>query len=278
MAELGDVAFVLLMSGFLLLIGVGLMRKAFRLRKQRNLVRETPTEDVESVSLGQSELQGTARPGEAGTITAPFSDEECLVAEWRVEEYRVTEDSDGNEDGSWHRKAHGVEHVPFYVDDGTGQLLVRPDERVIYEITEDEEERIEVGVNQSPSSAIREFEKRNGIEVASGNESHGGHREGDRRYFQNLIQPGEQTYVFGVVQLRDDRRSSVNQENLVVQRVPEGDEDLEDMFMIGDRPESEIVADRRYAMLYFPAGALITTAGVGVLIVGGLALLGISFV
>lgn len=276
MVALGDVAMVVLFGGLGLLIGVSMIRKGFRLRKQRNLVQETPTEEVESVSLGQSELKGTARPAEQGTITAPFSDEETLVADWKIEEYEVTEDSEGDESGSWHTEASGVEQVPFQVDDGTGELLVRPDEDAVYEIDESEEDRLEIGVNGATPSKIREFEKKNGISAASGHDSHGGHHEGDRRYYQHLLQPGEDTYVFGVVQRRDDVRSSSNEENLVVERVDEGDEDLESMFMIGDKNEEEIIEDRKYAILYFPAGALVSTIGFGILLVGGLELLGLT--
>jgi len=276
MVALGDVAMVVLFGGLGLFVGLGMIRKGFRLRKQRNLVQETPTEDVESASLGQSELKGTARPADRGTIRAPFSDAETLVADWRIEEYRVTQDSDGNESGTWTTKASGVEHVPFLLDDETGELLVRPDDDAVYEIDESEEDRIEIGVDGSPPSRIREFESERGVDSASGNEYHGGHHEGDRRYYQHLLQPDEDTYVFGVIQRREDVHSSTNEENLVVESVEEGDEDLEDMFMIGDKTEEEIIEDREYAMLYFPAGALVSTIGFGILLVGGLELLGVT--
>lgn len=262
----------------LLLVGFGMIRTAFVRRKQRNLVQETPTEEVESLSMGQSEVKGTATPHpDHGTVTAPFSDEECLVAEWEIEEYEVSTDSEGDEDGRWSTKASGVEHVPFHLDDGTGKLLVRPDDDVVYEIDEDAEERIEIGVKSDAPDHIRSFEKAQGVgKPHHSHDRHMGHWEGDRRYYQHLLQPGEETYAFGVVQERDGERSAKNEENLVLERVPEGDEDLQDMFMIGDKPESEIVDERKYALWRFPVGALVATGGLGLLILAASWVFGFS--
>ena len=264
----------LVVSGMLVVVGGLLMRNAFERRRQRQLIAETPTEDVESVSIGPSEVTGLAVPADAA-IPAPFSDDDCLVAQWTVEQFYEDDDSSG-----WRTVASGVEYVPFYVDDGTGRLLVEPDEDVVYDIRSGTEPTFEVRRSQEPPAAVRRFFEgrpfspleslrssfglHSGFDVGDGFRfGSGGRREGDRRYEQHLIRPGEQVYVFGTVQRRDGARSAVNAENLCIKRVPAGDEDLEPLFMIADSPEARLRDDRRFALLWFPVGALLATAGVG---------------
>lgn len=267
---------LLAMGGLFLLVGIGTMKYAFDRRRQANLVEETPTEDVESVSMGQSEIKGTAKPTDEGTITAPFTDEECLVAAWEVEEFVVHKDNDGGDTRRWSTQGAGLESVPFHVDDGTGRALIRPSTKAEYDLDTDAEEPIIVPDGGTPPDRVNEFLEREdweGIHVESGSwatrsGSNGDHDEGDRRFTQHLIRPGDDTYVFGVAQPREGVRSSENPENVVFEKVPEEDADLEDMFMISDLPEEEIVQNRSGAMWYLPLGAVISTMGFGLVLWG----------
>jgi hypothetical protein len=83
-------------------------------------------------------------------------------------------------------------------------------------------------------------------------------------------------FVFGTVQVREGARSARNPENLVIERVPEGDEDLQPLFLIADNPEAKLLAERKWSLLWFPVGALLTTAGVGGVILVASALVGID--
>lgn len=265
MAE-GDGYFeMLLLSVFAVVGGVAGMVHGFRLRKQRNLIQETPTEDVESLSAGVSEVAGTARPHpEHGTIPAPFSEDECLVAEWEIEEYES--DDDG---GHWETVARGVESVPFHVDDGTGKLLVDPHEDAVLDVDEDAEPRIRVDSGESPPSAVESFVAREPSVGASGDSLLGVLNfgsAGDRRYYHHLIRPGEEVYAFGYVEPREGVSSPNNPENLVLRKTPEEDSDLEPMFMIADKSEETLIEEREHAGLWIPGGALVSTLGFGGLI------------
>lgn len=262
----GDGYFEMLALSFFALVGgVAAMVHGFRMRKQRNLIQETPTEDVESLSAGLSEVQGIARPHpEHGPITAPFSSDDCLVAEWKIEEYES--DDDG---GHWDTVASGVESVPFFVDDGTGKLLVDPHEDSVLDIDESEEPRIRVDSSESPSGQVREFLDREPSVGASGDSlldvlNFGS--AGDRRYYHHLLEPDEEVYAFGYVEPREGVSSPDNPENLVLRKTPEEDADLEPMFMISDKSQERLVEERKHAILWVPGGALISTLGLGGLV------------
>lgn len=248
----------------LLVSGVFFIRKGFRRRKQRELMEDTPTEQAESLSMGPSEVSGVARPGPTGTVTAPFTDEECVVSTWEVLEYREDDDDDG---GSWNTVASGLDGVPFYVDDGTGSVLVRPHDDARYEINPDGETTVRVDVNESLPEQVASFiDGTGGVSRVTESSTESGTSEGDRKYRQNLIKPSEDVFVFGTVQPRADADGTSNAENLVIQKVPEGDATQEPLFMIADEPQSELISERRWALWRVPAGVVAIVIGVGLLL------------
>jgi len=246
--------------------GVVGMVHGFRRRRQRNLIEETPTQDVESLSVGVAEQNGRARPHpEHGTIPSPFSGADCLLAQWEITEYES--DDDG---GHWDTVARGVESVPFHLDDGTGRLLVDPREDVVFDLDETREPRVDVEAGEDPPGPVRAFLRR---EPSVGNAGEPllnvldlGNAEGDRRYYQHLITPDESVYAFGYVEPREGVSSPDNPENLVLRKTPEEDADLEPMFMLADKSEQRLVEERKHAVLWIPGGALVSTAGLAGLV------------
>ncbi|MFW5984517.1 MAG: GIDE domain-containing protein, partial [Halobacteria archaeon] len=132
---------------FLLLAGLGVFYGSFRALKQRNLIRNTATAKARSVPMGTVEVEGKARADEP--LTSPFGGEDCVVCEYDVEEYRITDD--GRE---WRTVNSGTEALPFRVDDGTGEVRVEPDGA---EFSLERDTRIEVDGSEEPPETIRKF-------------------------------------------------------------------------------------------------------------------------
>jgi hypothetical protein len=80
---------------FLALFAGGLFAIYWGWRRYRRytLIRDTPTATVRSMAVGRTELEGRAQPA-SETFSAPFTDEDCLYADWQVEEYRYDHDDD----------------------------------------------------------------------------------------------------------------------------------------------------------------------------------------
>ncbi|MFY9644454.1 MAG: hypothetical protein WAK29_04700 [Terriglobales bacterium] len=89
----------------------------FHLRARRRALLATPRCTIVNASPGPVEVNGTA----AGphTLPAPITGKPCFLyhsAAWQQ--------SDAN--GRWEKIADEILHVPFYVDDASGQLLIEP--------------------------------------------------------------------------------------------------------------------------------------------------------
>ena len=99
--------------------GLYLFVRGFRMLARKRLLINTPTSKIRSASMGLVEVNGMA----AGpyTLPAPISGAPCFL-------YRTTawQKSDESKSGEWKKVAEETLHVPFFLDDGTGRLLIEP--------------------------------------------------------------------------------------------------------------------------------------------------------
>ncbi|MGA9510944.1 MAG: GIDE domain-containing protein [Candidatus Sulfotelmatobacter sp.] len=99
--------------------GLYLFFNGFRLLQRRHLILDTPVSKIRSASMGMVELSGQA----AGpyTVIAPITERSCyyfrtLVWEWKRR----------GRSNAWVKVAAECMHVPFFLDDNTGKVMVDP--------------------------------------------------------------------------------------------------------------------------------------------------------
>jgi hypothetical protein len=104
---------------FGILAGVYLFFNGFRLLQRKKLILDTPASKIRSASLGMVELSGLA----AGpyTMAAPITERQCffyrtLVWEWKRQ----------GRSSQWVKVAGECSHLPFFLDDNTGKVLIDP--------------------------------------------------------------------------------------------------------------------------------------------------------
>jgi hypothetical protein len=100
-------------------VGIYLFIRGFLLLRRRKLILNTPVSKVRSAPLGLVEISGLA----VGpyTVTAPITQRPCyfhrtLVWEWKRQ----------GRSKSWVKVAAECNHVPFFIDDNTGKVMVDP--------------------------------------------------------------------------------------------------------------------------------------------------------
>jgi hypothetical protein len=101
------------------LTGIYLFLQGFRLLQRRNLVLNTPVSKIRSASMGMVELSGLA----AGpyTVVAPITERACYYYRTVAWEWKRNGKS-----SEWVKVASECMHVPFFLDDNTGKVLVDP--------------------------------------------------------------------------------------------------------------------------------------------------------
>jgi hypothetical protein len=110
---LGELTFLALVS---LAGGLYLFIRGFRLLTRKRLLMNTPTSKIRSAAMGLVEVSGLATG--PYTIATPITGTPCFL-------YRTTAwEKSGESD--WKKAAEETLHVPFFLDDNTGHLLIEP--------------------------------------------------------------------------------------------------------------------------------------------------------
>lgn len=234
--------------GGLVFIGIG-----FYVYRRGQLLRDTPISEVASMAVGTVELTGRAAAGPEA-LTAPLTGEDAVLVSYGVREYERGADLEKE----WATVETGLAAVPFYLDDGTGRVLVDvPDgvgDRPVTEATEYDlsfetmaDEEFEGGGSQ-PASVTRFLEEHTDVEPAPDRE---------RKYVQQTIPVGEELLVFGDAELADRVDVGFEPESdLVVTR----DADTE-LFLVSDKSEAELTRSLVAAPILVVLGVLLTVGG-----------------
>ena len=112
-------------GGFVVWCGIGfiagiyLFFRGFYLLQRRRLILDTPFSKIRSASMGMVEVSGLA----VGpyTMVSPITARPCYYYRTQAWEYKQS-----GKDKQWVNVAGECMHVPFFLDDNTGRVLVDP--------------------------------------------------------------------------------------------------------------------------------------------------------
>lgn len=102
-----------------IVVGFGAFFYGFKFLQRRRLILDTPLSRIRSASLGLVEISGLATG--PYTMSAPLSALPCYYYRTVAWEWKRS-----GKDKKWVKIVDERMHLPFYVDDNTGQMLVDP--------------------------------------------------------------------------------------------------------------------------------------------------------
>jgi len=190
-------------GAIVLLIGLIMLRGAWRnLGLVRRIVGDDADPiDIAAVSGGPSAVEGTARRAADGTVPAPFSDEDAVIAVGET-----LNPSPSGETQSLTTDERVVESVPFVVEDGTGSILVEPTDATLHL----EGPKLDPADVDDPARDA--WLGRTEADIDS-----------PTAYRQRLLTPGEDVYVFGEA-VATDGMAATGGERAIDWRLTGGDD------------------------------------------------------
>jgi E3 Ubiquitin ligase len=99
--------------------GVYLFYRGFRMLQRKRLIENTPSSKIRSAAMGLVEVSGLATG--PYTIIAPLTGMRCFLHRTVAWELRQQ-----GKNSEWVKVAEETQHVPFFLDDNTGRVLVDP--------------------------------------------------------------------------------------------------------------------------------------------------------
>lgn len=203
------------------------------------LVRNTPTERVQSIALGRTEVVGRCSPAEE-SFSAPFTDDNCVYASWSIKEYNSRK-------GGWELREKDSIGVPFYIEDETGQVLVENPRDATVSVTETKESTKTVRGPDSLDDEIVEFCEQTDISPTS---------QDGRQYVQEIVPAGEKTYVFGEAEHLDNPASYESENDIRITRDTDTGE-----FILADDADYDLANRYRTNSLGYVFWGLLMTGG-----------------
>jgi hypothetical protein len=242
-----------------LLFGVGFVWQAVSLFRHQRTLSNLESSATGSVRDGLVAVEGTVRGPLEDDLSSPIRDERGVLAKWSVEEYAGHEAGRG---GGWTEFGSGYESVPFLVDDGSGPVVVEISGEEALRKLEldfegfDDDPALEVDVDERPPNRIRRFLKTHDVRDQQSETSvptaEDGDEQGDRRYYETVLGPGDEVYVVGVASQRADTETTAT----ATVSSPTGESGT---FYLSDRGRSGVLQRR--------LGRVAVMAGVGAVVV-----------
>lgn len=215
---------------FLFVFGLALLYDGFRTYRTQQLIRDTPTSKVRSMSVGRVECQGRARPKDT-VFERPFTEGECLYAKWTIDEKRIL---DGG--SKWTNVDSGTILAPFTLEDDTGSVVVRATRDTEFDFSDSYRRRFTVDKSARPPDPVVEFLRASQNADVQYDGSMSWITSNRRRYTEWVLAPDQSVYVFGKATQRPTDEGLGN--TLVIT-----EDDLSGRFLVSDRSAKELVND-----------------------------------
>lgn len=205
-------------SALFIILGVAVLFEAVTTYRRSQYILDLPTSCIQSAATGLVEITGEVVPAKE-TITSPFAEQECVLCQYKYG-LVAAEKEDETKGGS------GLVGVPFYVEDGTGRMLVRPngaDIRIPLHLMDfiqtdwaahEEHVTSERGLAEEPRESWRKrYELTDRLKPlrALGQATESGADPGaipegpplEFEYAEARVEPGDTVYVLGTAQSED---------------------------------------------------------------------------
>lgn len=201
-------------DGLVLLFGIGMVLHAGSILYHLSILLRLGRTDTGAIDKpGLVSVEGTIQKPLAEPLESPFQRKSGCLAKWTVKEYTGHDLQVG---GGWTDFGTGYEAVPFIIDDGSGPVAI--------DITGDEQLRVlelelpdydddpiyEQDVAETPPDHITEFLNEYEAEIRDHQgetrvpTTKSGDEQGDRRYYEQVLQSGDRIYVAGFAEVTEN--------------------------------------------------------------------------
>ncbi len=226
---------------FGILFGLGLFWDGLRKYKEKQYILNTPTSKVQSVAVGFAEVAGKAEAAEVGESIV--EKKPATYHAWILERWEKR-----GKHSEWVVVKRGGTPRQFYVNDGTGGLLVNPEGAKV-EIPEDY--KWEGNYSGAPP-LVKKFFEENKISTK------GFLFEHKYKFTEWFISPGDPIYAIGTVQDRPGEYAKGHENLVMAENKGPGPK----MFYISDRSEKEVL-DKYYKWIWPQIAGGIILVGAG---------------
>lgn len=237
-------------------LGGGLIIWGLLNYKWKRLIENIPTSNIRSIAMGFVEIFGNVVPKDESLLKSPFTQNPCVYYKYKIEELRSSGKST-----QWVTIKKGEENRLFYLQDGTGKVLVNPIGAKI-RLSRDTCYHSELG--NDPPESVQQFIKSIKVDF----EGFLGINK-TMKYSEWYIAPGDSLYVIGTATDNPYVEEASVEQGVEDVMIAKGNH--EKFYYIADKKESAVLASfTRYIYFGIVLGLLfITIALLSIYLFGG---------
>ena len=215
--------------------------------KLKRLIENIPTSRMRSVAMGLAELKGRIEVNNK-ILEDPFDKKKCVY--WRV---HIEERVKRGKHGKWITRHKAKDHVPFYISDESGSVLVKLKGANMDDVRRDSQYETALLFSEKLPLNVRNYCNKNRIRFRR---FFGGKKR--MRCRITYLEPNDSIYVLG--HARPLIQKEINNSKKATAAIEFVDNSV---FIVSDKSEIDLIEERGGQFWIIPIGIILSGLGLG---------------
>ena len=233
-----------------IIIGLIMFYNSLKNLKIKRLIENVPTSKARSVAMGLVELKGKIESGNK-TLTDPFDGKDCVYWHIHIQQYMKR-----GKKRTWVTRHKAKKHVPFYLTDETGSVLVNMQGANLKNVERDNEYESAMFFSDDIPPKVEDYCNKENIKLRGWL---GGKKR--MRFRVTYLEPNDDIYIIGNVRLpKLDEINGLKKITAVIDKSKDG------IFILSDKSEKELIDDYGGQSWIVPLGIILSGIGLSLIL------------
>ena len=218
--------------------------------KIKRLIENVPTSKARSVAMGLVELKGKIESGNK-TLTDPFDGKDCVYWHIHIQQYMKR-----GKRRTWVTRHKAKKHVPFYLTDQTGSVLVNMQGANLKNVERDNEYESAMFFSDDIPPKVEDYCNKENVKLRGWL---GGKKR--MRFRVTYLEPNDDIYIIGSARSPNlDETNGLKKITAVIDKPKDG------IFILSDKSEKELIDDYGGQSWIVPLGIILSSIGLSLIL------------
>ena len=237
-------------GAMLIIIGLIMFYNSLKNLKIKRLIENVPTSKARSVAMGLVELKGKIE-NRNKTLTDPFDGKDCVYWHIHIQQYMKR-----GKRRTWVTRHKAKKHVPFYLTDQTGSVLVNMQGANLKNVKRDNEYESAMFFSDDIPSKVEDYCNKENIKLRGWL---GGKKR--MRFRVTYLEPNDDIYIIGSARSPNlDETNGLKKITAVIDKSKDG------IFILSDKSEKELIDDYGGQSWIVPLGIILSGLGLSLIL------------
>ena len=237
-------------GAILIILGLIMFYNSLKNLKIKRLIENVPTSKARSVAMGLAELKGKIESGNK-TLTDPFDGKDCVYWHIHIQQYMKR-----GKRRTWVTRHKAKKHVPFYLTDQTGSVLVNMQGANLKNVDRDNEYESAMFFSDDIPPKVEDYCNKENVKLRGWL---GGKKR--MRFRVTYLEPNDDIYIIGSARSPNlDETNGLKKITAVIDKPKDG------IFILSDKSEKELIDDYGGQSWIVPLGIILSSIGLSLIL------------